>query len=130
MPEPKWMETKAVLALHDTQLATHGGLAGVRDMNLLESALAKPQQAWAYEEPQPDMARLAALYVTGIARNHPFNDANKRSAWVTGRAFLYLNGWDVEFNKTTAVLMMVEVAEGGVDAEALADWLRERLRKR
>jgi death-on-curing protein len=130
MTEPQWMETKAVLALHDAQLAAHGGLAGIRDPNLLESALAKPQQAWAYEEPQPDMARLAALYVTGIARNHPFNDANKRSAWVTGRAFLYLNKLDVEFNKTAAVLIMVEVAEGGMDAEALAAWLRERLRKR
>jgi death-on-curing protein len=125
-----WLETKLVLAIHDEQIAAYGGLSGVRDMNLLESALAKPQQAWAYEEPQPDMAKLAALYMTGIARNHPFNDANKRSSFASGLTFLALNGIEPELNKTAAVLIMVEVAEGGMNAEALAAWLRERLRKR
>jgi death-on-curing protein len=130
MHEPTWLELKVVLAAHDAQLAAHGGLGGVRDMNLLESALAKPKQAWNYEEPQPDLSRLAALYMTGIARNHPFNDANKRTAMLSGYGFLRLNGQDVAAERTAEVLLMVEVAEGGMDAEALAAWLRERMKKR
>lgn len=123
--EPRWLGAKAILALHDTQLHTHGGLAGVRDMGLLESASGKANMAWGLEDPQPDFYHLAALYVVGIARNHPFNDANKRTAWVAGQAFLYLNGIEIIFNPIEAVLLMVRVAEGSVDVAELAAWLRK-----
>lgn len=125
MQEPIWLGAKVVLALHDSQLAAHGGLAGVRDINLLESALAKPQMAWSYETPPPDLFQLAALYTTGIARNHPFHDANKRSAWVAGQTFLYLNEVEIVFEKGDALLLMLKVAQGDVDAAGLADWMRK-----
>jgi death on curing protein len=128
MDEPLWLSAKVVLALHDSQLAAHGGLAGVRDINLLESALAKPQMAWSYEAPAPDIYQLAALYTTGIARNHPFHDANKRSAWVTGQTFLYLNGHELVFEKGEALLLMLNVAQGETDTVALAAWMRTHVR--
>jgi death on curing protein len=127
MTEPVWLNLKAIVAAHDAQLAAHGGLAGVRDFNLLESALAKPQMAFAYETPKPDICHLAALYMMGISRNHPFNDANKRTAWLAGRAFLRLNGHDIAFDKSEPLLLMPQIAQGALDAAAVADWLRLRL---
>lgn len=131
MQEPLWIELKAVLAAHDAQIAHYGGLAGVRDMNLLESALAKPRQTFFYAEPAPDLYELAALYTTGIARNHPFHDANKRTAFVTGLGFLGLNGKPLHLARdhfAEAVGIMVSVAQGQTDAIALAAWMREHAR--
>ncbi|MBX9811051.1 MAG: type II toxin-antitoxin system death-on-curing family toxin, partial [Burkholderiales bacterium] len=87
-----WLEKALVLAIHDRQLAEHGGSAGVRDEGLLESALARPQQSHAYGDPAPDLADLAAALAYGLARNHPFVDGNKRTAHVAYRTFLALNG--------------------------------------
>src|SRR3989337_1795434 len=87
-----WLSKELVLALHDRQLAEHGGSSGVRDDNLLESALARPQQLHAYGDPAPDLADLAAALGYGLARNHPFVDGNKRTAHVAYRTFLELNG--------------------------------------
>ncbi len=128
MNEPTWLTAKVVLAIHDTQISLYGGLAGVRDFGLLESALARPQQAWAYEEPQPDLFTLAAWFIIGIARNHPFNDAKKRTAFSTGLTFLELSGISVDADNPSAVLMMVDVAQGNVTTEALAAWLRAQPR--
>lgn len=128
MHEPKWLNAKIVLAIHDIQLSQYGGLAGVRDFNLLESALARPQQVWAYEDPQPDMFMLAAWLIVGIARNHPFNDANKRSSLSSGLTFLELNGISLNADNPSAVLTMIGVAEGSIDALALASWLRAQER--
>ncbi|NBV54403.1 MAG: type II toxin-antitoxin system death-on-curing family toxin, partial [Proteobacteria bacterium] len=117
MREPIWLTAKDVLAFHDEQLALYGGLAGVRDFNLLESALAKPRMAWNYEEPQPDIITLAATLMVGMARNHPFNDANKRTALVAGLTFLALNGYDPDLNAPATVEMMVAVASGEMGVE-------------
>ncbi len=124
MQEPKWLNAKVVLAIHDVQLSLYGGLAGVRDFNLLESALARPKKAWAYEDPQPDLFGLAAWLIVGIARNHPFNDANKRTSLSTGLTFLELNGMSLDADNPSAVLTMIEVAQGNFEAPQLATWLR------
>src|SRR5699024_8276914 len=87
-----WIEKRLALAIHDRQLAEHGGSSGVRDEGLLESALARPQQLFAYGDPPPDLADLAATLAYGLARNHPFVDGNKRTAYVACRTFLELNG--------------------------------------
>src|SRR3989304_7695701 len=87
-----WLEKALVLAIHDRQIAEHGGSAGVRDEGLLEPALARPQQLHAYGDPAPDLARLAASLASGLARNHPFVDGNKRTAAVACETFLELNG--------------------------------------
>jgi death-on-curing protein len=91
--EPVWLDAKVALAVHDRQLAEHGGGQGVRDAALLESALARPRNRWGYGE--DDRCALAAAYAFGIARNHPFVDGNKRTAWVFARLFLALNGADL-----------------------------------
>src|SRR5690606_19275211 len=107
-----WIEAALALAIHDRQLAEHGGSAGVRDATLLDSALARPQQVFAYGEPPPDVAALAANLAHGLARNHPFVDGNKRTAHVCYRVFLALN--DVEFVATEEekYVAMIGLAEG------------------
>src|SRR3546814_9695390 len=96
-----WIEKPLILLLHDRQIAEHGGLAGVRDENLLQSALARPQQLYAYGDPPPDLAALAASLAHGIARNHAFVDGNKRSAIVACETFVELNGACLEDRKST-----------------------------
>ena len=122
--EPVWLLKSVVLALHEEQLAEHGGPVGVRDETLLESALAKPQNRWAYE--QGDMATLAAAYAFGIARNHPFTDGNKRAAWVVAETFLVLNGLDLHASDAESLPVMLDVASGAMDEGAFAIWVRER----
>ena len=124
--EPVWLDVKIALAVHDRQLAEHGGGAGIRDEALLESALARPVNRWAYGE-EEDLAALAAAYAFGIARNHPFVDGNKRTAWVFGRLFLALNGVSLRFAAEDAIRIMLALAAGDVSEEALADWFRERV---
>jgi death-on-curing protein len=94
--EPIWVETSVVEAVHERELATHGGQDGVRDRGMLESALARPRNLWAYSTPYPDLAQLAASYAFGIMKNHPFIDGNKRTAYVTCRLFLLRNGSSIQ----------------------------------
>lgn len=117
-----WVDGAVLQAVHDEQLAEHGGPAGLRDGGLLESALARPQHLAAYE--QPDAAALAAALGWGIARNHPFVDGNKRTAFVATELFLALNGHDLNATDAECVLAMLAVASGEMGEEAFAAWLR------
>jgi len=120
-----WVALDVVLAIHDRQLAEHGGLPGTRDAALVESALARPQNLAAYGE--PDAADLAAAYAHAIAKNHGFSDGNKRTAWVVARLFLRLNGVTLKFNPADAVAVMLGVAGGMVSEPELAAWFREKI---
>lgn len=125
MDEPVWLDTRDALTIHDRQLAEHGGGSGVRDMALLESALSRPVNSFAYGD--GDMAALAAAYAFGIARNHPFVDGNKRTAWVMARLFLRLNAVRLDFDKQDATRTMLALAAGKLPEEDLAAWFRERI---
>lgn len=117
-----WIDPGVVLAVHDEQLAEHGGAVGLRDAGLLESALARPRQLAAYGE--PDVSDLAAAYAYGLARNHPFVDGNKRSAFVAAELFLALNGWRLAASDMDCVLQMLALAAGDLDEAGFAAWLR------
>lgn len=123
-----WIRDDVVLAIHQRQLAEHGGGSGLRDASLLESALTRPRNLLAYGDPAPDIACLAAAYAYGIVANHPFVDGNKRTAFVVCRTFLLLNGRDLEATREGKVATFIQLAAGSIDEEALADWIRERLR--
>ena len=118
----RWIDRTVLITIHDMQLAEHGGGAGLRDGNLLESALAKPENLAAYDE--PDAAALAAAYAYGISRNHAFIDGNKRTALVAAELFLQLNGWRLEVDDADCVLTMLAVATGDITEDAFAEWLR------
>lgn len=120
-----WIGIDLALALHDRQLAEHGGPAGLRDQGLLESALARPVNLALYEE--PDAAALAASYAFGIARNHAFIDGNKRTAWVLARLFLKANGVEIAFDKAEAIHAVLALAAGELSEEELAQWFRNRI---
>ena len=94
MSEPTWINLRVIQAFHDRQINEHGGLPGLRDEGLLLSALSRPENAFHNSDPKPDVAELAAAYGFGVAKNHPFNDANKRTALIAMRLFLKLNGYD------------------------------------
>ena len=117
-----WIDAAVIYAVHNQQLAEHGGSAGVRDAGLLESALARPQNLVAYGE--PDVHDLAAAYGYGIARNHPFIDGNKRSAFVAVELFLSLNGFNLTATDVDCVITMLALAAGELSEEAFARWLR------
>lgn len=119
------LDEAAVLAMHDEQLAEHGGAAGIRDLGLLQSALARPQNLAAYGE--PDLPALAAALAHGIARNHPFVDGNKRTAYVAMESFLLLNGYLLTASDADCLLTFLALASGDLDAEDLAAWLRRNL---
>ncbi len=123
-----WIDPRVLLAVHDEQLAEHGGAAGTRDMGLFESALARPQNLAHYGS--PDVAELAAAYGSGIARNHPFIDGNKRTAFVAVELFLMLNGHDLVADDVDCVLTMLAVASGTLDEAAFATWLRTHIQPR
>lgn len=123
-----WITRELALAIHERQLATHGGGTGVRDEGLLESALAKPQQLFAYGDPSPDLAALAASLAFGMARNHPFVDGNKRTAHVCYFAFLTLNDAQLDASLEEMYLQMISIAEGSLTEAEFADWLRPRVR--
>ncbi len=124
MSQPVWIAKAVVLALHDEQIAEHGGLSGIRDEGLLESALARPQNLWGYET--PDIVDLAAAYGFGLARNHPFADGNKRTSLVVTELFLELNGWELTAADADIVHVWMELADSRSDiTEAkFAEWLR------
>jgi death-on-curing protein len=121
----RWITPDIAFAVHDRQLAEHGGLDGVRDRGAIMSALARPENLAAYG--QPDAADLAAAYAFGIARNHGFADGNKRTAWVLARLFLIDNDARLRFDPVEAVRTMAAVAAGTVTESDLADWFRARL---
>jgi len=123
-----WIDPTVVLAIHEEQLAEHGGSPGVRDVGLLESALARPMNLAAYGE--PDVAELAASYGFGIARNHPLVDGNKRTAFVSVELFLRLNGYRLSADDSACVLTMLAVAAGEMDEANFADWLRRHCVRR
>jgi death-on-curing protein len=123
-----WIDRRLALAIHDRQLAEHGGSSGVRDENLLESALARPQQLHAYGDPPPDLADLAASLAYGLARNHPFVDGNKRTAYVVCRTFLALNGAELVATQEEKYLTILALAEGKLKPEEFAAWLRAQTR--
>jgi death-on-curing protein len=125
-----WIEKALVLGIHDRQLAEHGGQGGVRDDGLLESALARPQQLYAYGDPAPDLADLAAALAYGLARNHPFLDGNKRTAAVACETFLELNGATLEADDLDLYPVYLALAEGKLAEREFAAWLRERVRTR
>ncbi len=123
--EPVWIEAGLGLAIHDRQLAEHGGPIGLRDASALESALARARNQWAYGE--TDLCALAAAYAYGVARNHPFVDGNKRTAWVLARLFLALNNIQIGFAPEDAIHMVVALASGSLSEGEVADWFRERI---
>lgn len=123
-----WLSVRTIHAAHDEQLAEHGGPGGVRDEGLLASAMARPQHRALYES--PDAATLAASYAFAIARNHPFVDGNKRTAFVAMELFLDLNGFELKASDEDCVVAMLGLASGQLDEEALAEWIRERLATR
>ncbi len=123
----RWVDSSVVNAIHDRQLAEHGGLDGVRDMGAVESALARPLNLVSYGK--PDAADLAAAYAYGLARNHGYMDGNKRTAWVIARLFLVDNGYSLSYDQTDAVQTMEALAAGTLQESQLAEWFRQRLRK-
>jgi len=125
-----WLEKALVLAIHDRQISEHGGSAGVRDEGLLESALARPQQLHAYGGPVPDLADLAASLASGLARNHPFVDGNKRTAAVACETFLELNGARLDAEDLELYPLYLALAEGKLSEREFAAWLRGRVRTR
>ncbi len=123
-----WIDRRLALAIHERQLSEHGGSSGVRDEALLESALARPQQLFAYGDPPPDLAALAASLAFGLARNHPFVDGNKRTAHVCYRIFLALNDAELEASAEAKYAYMIGLAEGSLSETDFAEWLRTHLR--
>ena len=123
-----WIDQALVLAIHDRQLAEHGGAGGVRDEGLLESALARPQQMLAYAEPAPDLADLAAALSHGLARNHPFIDGNKRVAFACMDIFISLNGSRLEAEPDAVIAFIYKHLEAGTFRKPiLEEWLREHV---
>src|SRR4030095_7783947 len=125
-----WLARALVLAIHERQLAEHGGTGGVRDEGLLESALARPRQPRAYGDPAPDLSDLAAALAYGLARNHPFLDGNKRTAAVACETFLELNGATLEASDPELYPLYLALAEGKLGEREFAAWLREHVRRR
>ena len=128
MDDPIWINRELVLAIHSRQLAEHGGADGVRDEGLLESALARPRNRFAYEDPTPEIPVLAAAYAFGIARNHAFVDGNKRTAYVVCRTFLLLNGLDLTADRVERYTTFLSLAEGALTETELAVWLTAHTR--
>jgi death on curing protein len=122
-----WVDVAVAVAAHNEQLAEHGGAEGVRDMNMLESAMARPRNLVAYGD--PDAAALAASYAFGIARNHPFVDGNKRTAAVVSETFLILNGHRLACDDVELVMTFLALAAGELSVDALTDWFRAHIQR-
>ncbi len=126
MREPVWLSRVVLDALHLDQVREHGGMPGVRDENVLESALSRPKHKWNYEQ-QADLATLAAAYGYGLARNHPYKDGNKRAAFLAMYVFLGLNGLELDAPENDVVEIMIALAAGEYYETKLAEWVREKL---
>jgi death-on-curing protein len=127
--EPRWLDRLVVDAVHLDQIREHGGLAGTRDEDALESALTRPRHKWSYEE-TTDLAALAAAYGFGLCRSHPYRDGNKRVAFLVMVIFLELNGMRFQAKEEEIVTVMFGLAAGHVSEHDLADWLRAHVRKK
>jgi death on curing protein len=128
MKEPIWISQRVVIAIHRRQLAEHGGSDGIRDEGLLDSALARPINIFAYSESPPDIATLAAAYAYGIVKNHPFIDGNKRTSYIACRTFLKLNGCDVEASDEEKYQTWIAIAANRISEEELRDWIRNHVK--
>lgn len=123
-----WPDREVIIAVHEMQLAEHGGLAGVRDVGLLDLALSRAPNLAAYGE--ADAAAMAAAYGYGLSRNHPFIDGNKRTGFVAAELFLNLNGFELDATDADCVITMLSLAAGEVSEDAFAGWLRAHTQKR
>jgi death-on-curing protein len=130
MNEPVWIRQDVVLRMHDEALMLHGGAEGVRDLGLLESALARPINLFAYSEQGLSLARLAASYAKGIVANHPFVDGNKRTAFTVSVTFLKLNGLELTATKEDRVLTFWRLAAGEITEDQLALWFERNMAPR
>ena len=122
--EPVWLTPGILEFIHADQIRAHGGQHGLRDPGLLESALARPRNAWAYRKGDLDLSALAAEYAFGLIKNHPFLDGNKRIGFVAANVFLLLNGLEIEVDEPEAVATILAVADGRLDREDLTSWIR------
>jgi len=122
MKEPVWVFREVVFMLHEQSLAQFGGSAGVRDEGLMDSALGKPQNLFAYGK--PNLFELAASYAFGLVKNHPFIDGNKRTGFVVAVTFLECNGWRLEASEVDATLRTLALAAGEMSEPAYAEWLK------
>ena len=127
MPEPKWINESAILAIHSRQLAEHGGGDGTRDAGLLESAVNRAKNLYHYGDPAPSIADMATAYAYGIAKNHPFIDGNKRTAYVSCRLFLKINGHDIHATQEEKYITTLKLAEGIIDEAELSAWIKQHL---
>ena len=127
--EPRWLSRIVVDAIHIDQLREHGGLSGIRDENVLESALARPQQKWHYAD-RPDLPTLAAAYAFGLVKSHPYRDGNKRIGLLAMLTFLGINAYDFSATDAEVVAEIVALADGAVSEEALAEWIRQHSSRR
>ncbi len=121
----RWITADVMYAVHDRQISEHGGRDGIRDIGLIESALARPKNLASYEK--PDAADLVAAYAFGFARNHGFVDGNKRMAWIIARVFLLDNGFEMHFDEMDAIATLETLAAGDMDETTLASWFRKSL---
>lgn len=128
MKEPLWIDTRDALILHDRLLALHGGAAGVRDLALLESAVARPRQLFTYDA-RADVCAMAAAYTVGIVKNHPFADGNKRTGFVTGILFAELNGYAFQASEEVAAQAVIDLAAGALDEVGYAVFLRSHMKR-
>lgn len=124
MDDPIWISVDLAIAIHQRQLAEHGGAEGLRDPGLRESALNRPRHLFAHSDPSPGIPALAAAYAFGIARNHAFIDGNKRTAYVVCRTFLLLNGFDLIASREERYRTFLALAAGQLDEEALTIWMK------
>ena len=122
MKDPIWIRQDVVLRLHEESLMLHGGPEGIRDLGLLDSALARPRNLLAYSERRPSLPHLAAAYAKGIVANHPFVDGNKRTAYIVALTFLRLNGLELTATKENRVLTFWGLAEGTISEDQLSLW--------
>lgn len=127
--EPIWLTRIVIDAIHTDQIREHGGAPGIRDENVLESALARPRQKWHYAD-TTDVPMLAAAYAFGLVKNHPYRDGNKRIGFLAMATFLALNGHELNATDAEVVAEIVALADGGVSEEALAAWIRQNVIKR
>lgn len=126
--EPKWLGVGSVLVMHEEQLAEHGGAGGIRDLGLLDSALARPRNAWSYG--QSDLVALGALYAAGVMRNHPFVDGNKRTGFLAAYSFLYVNGTEIVASEAEVIVQCLALAASEIGEAEFAAWLRENVQPR
>lgn len=129
-PEPQWLSRLVVDAVHHDQLREHGGLPGIRDENVLESALARPQQKWHYDNENADIPSLAAAYAFGIVKNHPYRDGNKRIGFLAMVTFMGINSYDLDVTDAEVVDEIRALASGDVQEAELAEWIRKHSRRR